>query len=112
MQVLQIDPHNHVSPTPPIAVNPPLHPSINKSGMNTQHWNHFLCGNSGTIALLFALFLFVVCDWWILHQLTLNKEESVQLHGIFNQFIYCNGIPLIIYLTNHKLYKHVKNEIF
>ena len=30
---------------------------------------------------------------------------------IFDQFIYCNGIPLIFYLTNDKLYKHVENEI-
>ena len=102
--------HNHGSPI----VEPPLHPN-NNCGMNTQRWNHYLCGNSGTLSLLFALFLLVVSNytlnWWILHKLTLNKKESAQLHGIFNQFIYCNGIPLIIYLTNDKLYKHVKNEI-
>ena len=118
MQVLPLlvmSVHNHVSPTPPI-VEPPLHPNNNNCGMNTQRWNHYLCGYSGTLSLLFALFLLVASNytlnWWILPQLTLNKEASAQLIGIFNQFIYCNGIPLVIYLTNDKLYKHVKNEIF
>ena len=114
IQALPIDPHNHESPTPPI-VNPPLNPN-NNCGMNTQRWNHYLCGNSGTITLLLALFLILVSNyilnWWILDQLTLNNEEIEQLHGIFDQFIYCNGIPLIVYLTNEKLYKYVKNEIF
>ena len=112
IQVLPID---RVSPTPPI-LDPPSQPN-NNCGFNNQRWNHYLCGNSGTIILLLALFLIIGCNystlnWWILHQLTLNKEESAQLHGIFNQFIICNGIPLIVYLTNDKLYKHVKNEIF
>ena len=111
IQVLPIDPHNHVSPTPPI-VDPPLNPN-NNCGMNNQRWNHYLCGNSGTITLLLALFLIIlshyILNWWILDQLTLNNEESAQLIGIFYQFIFCNGIPLIVYLTNEKLYKHVKN---
>ena len=75
-----------------------------------------MCGNSGTITLLLALFIILVSNyirnWWILDQLTLNKEEAEHLFGIFDQFIYCNGIPLIVYLTNDKLYKHVKNEVF
>ena len=114
MQVLPIDPHNHGSPTPTI-VDPPLCPN-NNFGMNTQRWNHYLCGYSGTLSLLFALFLFIasnyILNWWILPQLTLNKEASAQLIGIFNQFAACNCIPLIFYLTNDKLYQHVKNEIF
>ena len=105
----------HVSPTPPI-VNPPL-PSNNNCGIiNNQRWNHYLCGNSGTITFLLALFLIVVCNyilnWWLFDQLTLNNEEKSQLSGIFNQFIVCNGIPLIFYVTNDKLYQHVKNEFF
>ena len=108
-----IDQHDHVTHIPAVE-QPTLHPN-NNFRMNNKRWNHYLCGYSGTLSLLFALFLLVVSNytlnWWILHQLTLNKEESAQLHGIFNQFIYCNGIPLIIFLTNDKLYKHVKNEI-
>ena len=107
-------PHNHVSPTPPI-IDSPLHPN-NNCGMNNQRWNHYLCGNSGTITLLLGLFLVIVCNytlnWWIFDQLSLNKEVKAQLIGIFNQFIACNGFPLIFYLTNDKLYQHVKNEIF
>ena len=84
--------------------------------MNNQRWNHYLCGNSGTITLLFALILFVasnyILNWFILDQLTLSKEQSAQLMGIFDQFIICNGIPLMVFLTNDKLYNHVKNEIF
>ena len=105
---------DHVSPTPPI-VDPPSLPN-NNCGFNNQRWNHYLCGNSGTIILLLALFLIIGCNytlnWWILHQLALNNEEKTQLLGIFNQFIICNGIPLIVYLTNEKLCKYVKNEIF
>ena len=84
--------------------------------MNNQRWNHYLCGNSGTITLLFALILFVasnyILNWFILDQLTLSKEQSAQLMGIFDQFIICNAIPLMVFLTNDKLYNHVKNEIF
>ena len=108
--VLPIDPHNHASPTPPI-VNP-----NNNCGMNNQRWNHYLCGNSGTITLLLAMFLLIIFNytlsWWILDQLSLNKEASTQLKGIFSQFSVCNVFPLILYLTNDKLYQHVKNEIF
>ena len=114
--MLPIDPHNHVSPTPPAPpiIDPPLNLN-NKCGMNNQRWNHYLCGNSGTITLLLASFLIIlssyILNWWILDPLTLNNEESFQLIDIFYQFIICNGIPLIVYLTNEKLYKHVKNEI-
>ena len=112
--MLPIDPQNHASPIPPI-VDPPLHPN-NNCGTNNQRWNHYLCGNSGTITLLLALFLIIlshyILNWWILDELTLSNEESAQLLGMFYQFIICNGIPLIVYLTNEKLYKYVKNEIF
>ena len=82
--------------------------------MNNQRWNHYLCGNSGTITLLVVVFLIILCNylnWWILDQLTLSNEESFQFIDTFYQFIVCNGIPLIVYLTNEKLYKHVKDEI-
>ena len=104
--------HNHQVPA---IIDPPLNPN-NNCGMNTQRWNHYLCGNSGTITLLLALFLIIlshyILNWWILDELTLSNEESAQLLGMFYQFIICNGIPLIVYLTNEKLYKYVKNEIF
>ena len=116
MQVLPIlVPHNHVSSishAPPIII-PTLHHN-NNCGVNNQHWNHYLCGNSGTIILLFAMFLIIVCNymmnWWIFDQSNLNKDTSAQMIRIFNQFIMCNVFPLMFYLTNDKLYQHVKNE--
>ena len=117
-QVLPIlVPHNIVSSishTPPIII--PTSHQNNNFGMNNQHWNHYLCGNFGTTMLIFAMFLLIVCNymmgWWILDLLNLSKDTSVQMFGIFNQFIVCNVIPLVFYLTNDKLYQHVKNEFF
>ena len=105
--MLPIDPQNHISPIPPI-VDPPLHPN-NNCGTNNQRWNHYLCGNSGTITLLLSLFLMLLSTYILIG---IYNEESAQLIGIFYQFMHCNGIPSIVYLTNEKLYKHVKNEIF
>ena len=118
MQVLPIlVPHNHVSsisPTPPIII-PTFHHN-NNCRLNNQHWNHYLCGYSGSIMFLFAMFLLIVYNYmmnfWIFDQLNLNKDTSVQMIVIFNQFIICIVIPLIFYLTNDKLYQHVKNEFF
>ena len=105
--MLPIDPNNHVPPTPPI-VDPSLNPN-NNGGMNNQRWNHYLCGNSGTITLLLALFLILIVSVFLIQRLL--NEESAHLIGIFYQLILCNFIPLMVYLTNEKLYKHVKNEI-
>ena len=65
----------------------------NNQGMNNQRWNHHLCSNPGTMSI------------------TLNKEEAVHLNDIFDQFVYCICIPILIYARNDKLYKYVKNEI-
>ena len=117
MQVVPIlVPHNHVSsisPTPPIII-PTLHFN-NNCGLNNQYWNHYLCGNSGTLLLFLLIFFLQVFSYmwhrWILDLLNLNKDTSAQMIGIFNQFVTCNVIPLMFYLTNNKLYQHVKNEI-
>ena len=118
MQVLPIlVPNNQVSsisPTLPI-INPTSHHNIN-CGLNNQYWNLYLCGNSGTIMLLLVILSLNVCyyllNWWILDVLNLSKDTSAQIYGIFTQFIICNVIPLMFYLTNNKLYQHVKNEFF
>ena len=106
--VLPIDPHNHASPTPPIAVNPNNQPQRQRQLTNSQRWNQYLCGNSGTVTLLFAMFLIGqnICRY------ILNRYASAQLIDIFNQFLVCNVVPLLFYLTNDKLYQHVKSEIF
>ena len=77
--------------------------------LNNQRWNYYLCGNSATITLLLALFLILIVSFKLIKRFF--NEESAHLIGIFYQFILCNGIPLIVYLTNDKLYKHVKNEV-
>ena len=106
-----IDPHI----TKPFNAYPLLQNS-NNCGMNNQRWNHYLCGNSGSITLLLVMFFLVILNymlnWLILDELALNKEAAALLIGIFYEFISCNCIPLIFYLTNDKLYKNVKNEIF
>ena len=110
VQVLtKAGPANHV---PPTHSNPdhPVHPK-NSSGRNTNRWNHYTCDYSGTITLLIVLFLIFVSNYIFVHQLTLTQEESAHLMGIFQQFIFCNGIPMIAYWKNDKLYKHVKSEI-
>ena len=84
----------------------------NNQGMNNQRWNHHLCSNPGTMSIILVIFLKLLTKyiqaWWII---TLNKEEAVHLNDIFDQFVYCICIPIIIYARNDKLYKYVKNEI-
>ena len=84
----------------------------NNQRMNNQRWNHHLCSNSGTISIILVIFLKLLTKyiqaWWII---TLNKEEAVYLNDIFDQFVYCICIPILIYARNDKLYKYVKNEI-
>ena len=87
---------------------PPTAPNVDPS-LNNQRWNYYLCGNSATISLLLALFLILIVSFKLIKRFF--NEESAHLIGIFYQFILCNGIPLIVYLTNDKLYKHVKNEV-
>ena len=127
IQVIPIDTHNNVSPIPPIVLpivyitppTPPAPPIIdppsnlnNNCGMNTQRWNHYLCGNSGTIILLFVMFVLLLSTYMFNYiMIDIYNEESAQLIAIFYQFIHCNAIPLIVYLTNEKLYKHVKDEL-
>ena len=110
MQVVpKAGPENHVSPK--LAnPNPPVRPN-NSCGLNTNRWNHYTCDYSGTITLLIVLFLIFVSNYIFVHQLTLTQEESAHLMGIFQQFIFCNAIPMIAYWKNDKLYKHVKSEI-
>ena len=82
--------------------------------LNNQRWNYYLCGNSATITLLLALFLILVVSVNFVKRFF--NEESAHMIGIFyyqyiTPFMLCNAVPLIVYLTNDKLYKHVKNEI-
>ena len=93
---------------PIIQHKPPTAPIVDPS-LNNQRWNYYLCGNSATITLLLALFLILIVSVNLVKRFF--NEESAHLIGIFYQFILCDGIPLIVYLTNDKLYKHVKNEI-
>ena len=110
MQVVpKAGPENHVSPKP-VNPNPPVPPN-NSCGLNTSRWNHYTCDYSGTITLLIALFIIFVSHHIFMHQLKLTQEESAHLMGIFQQFILCNAIPMIAYLKNDKLYKHIKSEI-
>ena len=93
----------------PLNQHKPTTAPIFDSSRNNQRWNYYLCGNSATITLLLALFLILIVSVNLVKRFF--NEESAHLIGIFYQFILCNGIPLIVYLTNDKLYKHVKNEI-
>ena len=110
MQVVpKAGPENRVSPKP-ANPNPPVRPN-NSCGLNTNRWNHYTCDYSGTITLLIALFLIFVSHHIFMYQLKLTQEESAHLMGILQQFILCNGIPMIAYLKNDKLYKHIKTEL-
>ena len=90
---------------------------INKKNqsINNQRWNHFLCSNSGSIAIVLVLFLVVMIDlflskyiknWWIL-----NKVETLQVSYTFYTFVFSVGIPSAIYARNEKLHKYVKKGI-
>ena len=92
---------------------PPTAPNVDPS-LNNQRWNYYLCGNSATITLLLALFLILIVSVNLVKRFF--NEESAHMIGIFyyqyiTPFMLCNAVPLIVYLTNDKLYKHVKNEI-
>ena len=92
---------------------PPTAPNVDPS-LNNQRWNYYLCGNSATISLLLALFLILIVSVNLVKRFF--NEESAHMIGIFyyqyiTPFMLCNAVPLIVYLTNDKLYKHVKNEI-
>ena len=98
----------------PLKQHKPTTAPIFDSSRNNQRWNYYLCGNSATITLLLALFLILIVSVNLVKRFF--NEESAHLIGIFyyqfvSPFILCNGVPLIVYLSNDKLYKHVKNEI-
>ena len=82
--------------------------------MNNQRWNHHVCSNFGTMTIILILSFTIlskyILAWWILNNLDLNKNETVQLTEMFDQFVYSICIPITIYAKNDKLYKHVKNE--
>ena len=87
----------------------------NNQAINNQRWNHFLCSNSGSIAIVLVLFLVVMIDlflskyiknWWIL-----NKVETLQVSYTFYTFVFSVGIPSAIYARNEKLHKYVKKGI-
>ena len=88
--------------------------------INNIHWNHQICNN---YLLLFLLLLILVSmlsqfvlrsKWnhWMLSSLkNLTFEEKAHLYDNIEFVLFTIGIPLIIYIKNEKIRKHVVDEI-
>ena len=88
---------------------------IQAKNVNNQRWNDYICNNVSLITrivLIFAIGMgarFVVLH--IFNELSLSEELHEQFKIQSVQLIQSVIIPLFMYITNDKLFKHVKSEI-
>ena len=87
--------------------------------INNKHWNHQICNNYGLIVLIVILFVLVLAQFvgrFKLNQMfsswkNLTFEEKAHLYDNIEFVLFTIGIPLIIYIKNEKIRKHVVDEI-
>ena len=87
--------------------------------INNKHWNHQICNNYGLIVLIVMLFVLVLSQFvgrFKLNQIfsswkNLTFEEKAHLYDNVEFILFSIGIPLIMYIRNEKIRKHVLDEI-
>ena len=89
------------------------------NAINNKHWNHQICNNYGLIVLIIFLFLAVISQ--VVGRFKSNQmfsswknltfEEKAHLYDNVEFVLFSIGIPLIIYVRNDKIRKHVADEI-
>ena len=84
-----------------------------KSFLNTQKWNQYLCSTTGTFLMLLVIFSITLTKYILDYVLAdyLNSDEKLLLNHNLVEIILNVVIPLYVYVKNKKLHKHVKQEI-
>ena len=87
--------------------------------INNTHWNHQICNNYGLLVLI--VILLVLCLSQVMgnslsYQIrsawkNLTFEENAHLYDNIEFVIFTIGIPMIMYVRNEKMRKHVVDEI-
>ena len=90
------------------------------NAINNTHWNHQICNNYGLLVLIFILLVFAVSQfvwgykwnhWMLSSWKNSTIEEKAHLYDNIEFVLFTIGIPLIIYIKNEKIRKHVVDEI-
>ena len=92
------------------------HPANNQ--INNTHWNHQICNNYGLLVLIVILLVLVLSQFvgrFRLNRLSswknLTYEENAHLYDNTEFVLFTIGIPMIMYVRNEKIRKHVGDEI-
>ena len=87
--------------------------------INNTHWNHQICNNYGLLVLIVIL-LVLVLWYFFAERFRLNRlsswknltyEENAHLYDNTEFVLFTIGIPMIMYVRNEKIRKHVGDEI-
>ena len=84
----------------------------NTNKFNTQRQNSYLCNNCGYFTLLLSIFLIVFLSTKIIDNIAHDDWGKMQLMHNLTELILNVIIPICVCVTNKKLYKHIKTEIF
>ena len=86
--------------------------------INNTHWNHQICNNYGLLVLIVILLVLVLSQFvgrFRLNRLSswknLTYEENAHLYDNTEFVLFTIGIPMIMYVRNEKIRKHVGDEI-
>ena len=96
------------------------HQPSNNAAVNNTHWNHQICNNYGLLALVFTFLVFALSQlvlglkwnhWMLSLWPTLTFEEKAHIYDNMEFVALCLGIPIIMYVRNEKMRKHLIDEI-
>ena len=84
-----------------------------KTFLNTQKWNQYLCSTTGTFLMLLVIFAITLTKYILDYVLAdyLNSDEKLLLNHNLVEIILNVVLPLYMYVKNDKLFKHVRQEI-
>ena len=80
--------------------------------LNNQCWNDDFCSNASIYFLMICILVIIFSHNSIYNWSSLNEVEKMQLKYNSSQLILNVFIPIIMYVKNNKLFKHVKTEIY
>ena len=96
------------------------HQPSNNPAVNNAHWNHQICNNYGLLALISTFLVFALSQfvwglkwnhWMLSSWPILTLEEKAQIYDNIEFVVLTLGIPIIIYVRNEKMRKHLLDEI-
>ena len=96
------------------------HQPSNNPAVNNAHWNHQICNNYGLLALISTFLVFALSQfvwglkwnhWMLSSWPILTLEEKAHIYDNIEFVVLTLGIPIIIYVRNEKMRKHLLDEI-